>query len=56
MDCRDPNCQETLHIFPVRGVDMVVILEEKQPLEKSLRCNEKDIGLFEIVFFIYCQK
>lgn len=35
---------------------MVVMLEEKQPLEKNLSCNEKDIGLFEIVFFIYCQK
>ena len=35
---------------------MVVMLEEKQPLEKSLRCNEKDIGLIRIVFFIYCEK
>lgn len=36
---------------------MVVMLEEKQPLEKCLRCNEKNIGLFEIgFFFIYCQK
>lgn len=35
---------------------MVVLLQEKQPLEKSLRRNEKDTDVFEIVFFIYFQK
>lgn len=50
-DCRDLNCKESLHISLVRAVDMVDFLEKKQPLEKSLRCNEKDTHLFEILLF-----
>lgn len=55
-DCRDLNCKDTLRIFPVRAVDMVIILEKKQLLEKSLRCKEKDTALSEIFFLIYCPK